>query len=433
MTTKHSRVRGRTSAATDAPTTHHLARFASDSVRAEAMLAGRQLAQRVHRASVARWRRTSAALAAVVFAGLGSVSFAGSAATAGVNPPPNSVKAFGPATDLSTGFNVALREGVVGIAATHTGRGYWLTAADGGVFAFGDAAFYGSMGAQHLNAPIVGMATSPTGRGYWLVGADGGVFAYGDAAFEGSTVGVSLAAPIIGIVPTVDGQGYWLVGSDGGIFAFGDARFHGSGLSLELAAPIVGAAASASGHGYWLLGSDGGVFAFGDAAFRGSQPDLSHPAVGIATAGSGYLIAYADGSVKGFGTTVPGNTPTVDVNVEHANTVAIAAGPNGGYWLAQGATDPTSSLANDPFLACTRGHESSGAGGYQAVSAGGTYRGAYQFDRSTWNSAAALAGRADLVGADPAAVAPADQDLVAIALFHSRGTQPWGGRCAGLT
>ena len=31
------------------------------------------------------------------------------------------------------------------------------------------------------------MAAHPGGRGYWLVAADGGVFAYGDATFEGST------------------------------------------------------------------------------------------------------------------------------------------------------------------------------------------------------------------------------------------------------
>ena len=35
--------------------------------------------------------------------------------------------------------------------------GYWLAGADGGVFSFGDAGFYGSMGDQHLNAPIVGI------------------------------------------------------------------------------------------------------------------------------------------------------------------------------------------------------------------------------------------------------------------------------------
>jgi len=37
------------------------------------------------------------------------------------------------------------------------------------------------------------------------------------------------------------------------------------------------------------------------------------------------------------------------------------------------------------------------------------------------------------VGVDPAAAAPADQDLVAMALYRARGTQPWGGRCGGLS
>jgi hypothetical protein len=37
------------------------------------------------------------------------------------------------------------------------GGGYWLVAADGGVFSLGDAAFYGSEGGVHLHSPIVGM------------------------------------------------------------------------------------------------------------------------------------------------------------------------------------------------------------------------------------------------------------------------------------
>lgn len=36
-------------------------------------------------------------------------------------------------------------------------KGYWLAAKDGGVFSFGDAGFYGSMGAKPLNQPVVGM------------------------------------------------------------------------------------------------------------------------------------------------------------------------------------------------------------------------------------------------------------------------------------
>lgn len=39
-----------------------------------------------------------------------------------------------------------------------------------------------------LNAPIVGGWPTPTGKGYTLVAADGGVFAHGDAEFIGSTV-----------------------------------------------------------------------------------------------------------------------------------------------------------------------------------------------------------------------------------------------------
>jgi ribosomal protein L24E len=74
----------------------------------------------------------------------------------------------------------------VGMAATPDGRGYWLVASDGGIFAFGDAGFYGSTGAMHLNQPIVGMTATPDGRGYWLVASDGGIFAFGDAAFYGS-------------------------------------------------------------------------------------------------------------------------------------------------------------------------------------------------------------------------------------------------------
>ena len=75
-------------------------------------------------------------------------------------------------------------------------------ASDGGVFSFGDAAFYGSTGAIHLNQPIVGMAATPTGQGYWLVASDGGIFSFGDAAFYGSTGAIHLNQPIVGMAAT---------------------------------------------------------------------------------------------------------------------------------------------------------------------------------------------------------------------------------------
>ena len=46
------------------------------------------------------------------------------------------------------------------MAVDLTGDGYWLVASDGGIFAFGYAAFYGSTGGIRLNEPIVGMAAT---------------------------------------------------------------------------------------------------------------------------------------------------------------------------------------------------------------------------------------------------------------------------------
>ena len=66
--------------------------------------------------------------------------------------------AGGSAGDHGNVAGLALTLPIVGIATTHSGNGYWLVAADGGIFSFGDAKFFGSTGAIHLNKPIVGMA-----------------------------------------------------------------------------------------------------------------------------------------------------------------------------------------------------------------------------------------------------------------------------------
>ncbi len=75
------------------------------------------------------------------------------------------------------------------MAATPSGNGYWLVAADGGIFSYGDASFEGSTGSIRLNESIDGMAPGPGGGGYWLVAADGGIFNFGSAAFDGSATG----------------------------------------------------------------------------------------------------------------------------------------------------------------------------------------------------------------------------------------------------
>jgi sugar lactone lactonase YvrE len=136
-----------------------------------------------------------------------------------------------------------------GKSAAGPAHGYWLVASDGGIFAFGDAAFLGSTGAIPLNKPIVAMAPTPTGHGYWLVASDGGIFAFGDAAFLGSTGAIPLNKPIVAMAPTPTGHGYWLVASDGGIFAFGDAAFLGSAGAIALSKPVVAMSRTIGGAG----------------------------------------------------------------------------------------------------------------------------------------------------------------------------------------
>lgn len=95
--------------------------------------------------------------------------------------------------------------------------------------------------------------------------------------------------------------------------------------------------------------------------------------------------------------------------------------------FAQLPTDvvPAPVLPPGPSAAAWAALRDCEAGGdYTITNPSGKYRGAYQFDRSTWNS---VAERHDpqLVGVDPAAAAPADQDAMALALYHERGSRPW--------
>jgi hypothetical protein len=246
---------------------------------------------------------------------------------------------FGFGNAISRGAPVGgLHSPIVGMDATPTGKGYWLVAADGGVFCFGDAQFHGSAGAINLTKPIVGIAATPTGGGYWIVASDGGVFCFGDAEFEGSTGAIKLTKPIVGIGATKTGSGYWLVASDGGVFAFGDAKFHGSTGHMHLNQPIVGMAPTHSGRGYWLVATDGGIFAFGNADFHGSTGGmhLNQPIVDMAAAkdGTGYWLVAADGGVFCFGD-APYLGSLLGTDAPPGRAIDIAARSAGdGYWIA---------------------------------------------------------------------------------------------------
>lgn len=79
------------------------------------------------------------------------------------------------------------------------------------------------------------------------------------------------------------------------------------------------------------------------------------------------------------------------------------------------------------FLRCVIQAES--GGNYQIVSPTGQYMGAFQFAQGTWNYAAHLAGRPDLVGVAPNTASVADQNALAIALYSAVGQQPWYDPC----
>ncbi|MBC7763115.1 MAG: VCBS repeat-containing protein [Candidatus Saccharibacteria bacterium] len=213
-------------------------------------------------------------------------------------------------------------------------QGYWMTAADGGVYSFCKP-FYGSTGGIRLNQPVVGMAPTPSGNGYWLVASDGGVFPFGDAAFYGSTGSTRLNQPIVSIVPSKSGHGYSLIARDGGVFAFGDATYRGSTGAIVLNQPIVAAASTASGSGYWLVAADGGVFSFGDAAFLGSTGGtrLNRPIVAaVATKGNGYELVASDGGVFSFGDApFLGSTGAIALNKPIVATAFTSTGA--GYWM----------------------------------------------------------------------------------------------------
>jgi hypothetical protein len=63
-----------------------------------------------------------------------------------------------------------------------------MVASDGGIFAFGDATFYGSLGGTQLDAPVVGIALDSNTNGYWIVTATGSADAFDVTEFSPATL-----------------------------------------------------------------------------------------------------------------------------------------------------------------------------------------------------------------------------------------------------
>jgi len=112
---------------------------------------------------------------------------------------------------------------------------------------------------------------------------------------------------------------------------------------------------------------------------------------------------------------------SIGVNISPADATQVATSANQ-YAQEQATLHRFDYALSDAALGRLRACES--GGNYRAVSASGSYRGAYQFSRGTWNGVAA-ANFPQYQGMDPAA-APADvQDAFTRALYLQRGRAPW--------
>ncbi len=216
-----------------------------------------------------------------------------------------SVYTYGSARYYGSAAALHLKHPVVAIAPTPDYQGYWLVTSTGAIYHFGDAKPHGSKAGTKLAAPIVAMASTADGKGYWLASRAGTVYHFGDAKALGQLTGKKGSAPVVGLTTTSDGRGYWLAASSGAVYHFGDAKPYGSELGKKLPSPIVGIAATPDSKGYWLVTSTGTVYHFGDAKSFGSEAGvkLASPIVGIAPTsdGLGYRLVEKNGRVLAFG------------------------------------------------------------------------------------------------------------------------------------
>lgn len=53
------------------------------------------------------------------------------------------------------------------------------------------------MGGRTLNAPVISIGVPSDGGGYWEFAGDGGVFAFGMAAFAGSLKPTMVSPPVV--------------------------------------------------------------------------------------------------------------------------------------------------------------------------------------------------------------------------------------------
>ena len=170
---------------------------------------------------------------------------------------------------------------IVGMAATPDGRGYWLVAADGGVFTFGDAQFYGS-GARCPTRTSSAWRRLPTGR---AIGRPRRTEPCWPSATPASSAmrTLALAAPSSASrpIPSPGATGW---SPPTAACSISTRRSWAPPVASPCADRWWASRPPTTASGYWLVAADGGIFSYGDAPFSGSEGGtrLNKPMVGIA-------------------------------------------------------------------------------------------------------------------------------------------------------
>jgi hypothetical protein len=221
----------------------------------------------------------------------------------------------------------ALNAGIKFVTGTVDNGGYRMVGSDGGVFNFGDAAFYGSA-ASPGSAGWEALASTADGGGYWLFSSTK-TEAFGDAAPAlSSTGGDASAATIVGASTLYLGDG---APSNGGWF---------NSVSCPTATLCVAVGQTGPGAGLVEVSNDGGNF-FASAAIPAGIPSLSGVACPDAThcfaVGGSTIIASADGGRSWRASPGPSGSTLDNVACQNdTHCTAVGFSSLGGFGGLQG-------------------------------------------------------------------------------------------------
>lgn len=164
----------------------------------------------------------------------------------------------------------------VALVPTASGQGYWMINADGGVFTFGDAQFYGSLPQRRPGVQNVVAAIRVGNTKYCMLESSGrtSCFAAGSIYEDSQPVTYGLHSdPATTMIPSGDAQGWWVVSRKGKVSAYGSAVGAGE-VAQQPYGPIMGGAGWGN-NTYRLVGADGGVFTFG-LSYQGNVSVSGH-------------------------------------------------------------------------------------------------------------------------------------------------------------